>query len=158
MLINYDAVNDNDHSDLHLISYASVQTFPMAGRKQGVADPRTTRVRWISQKPCDRRNRRKLFQNQSKLGQNLKIQKSLQNLSKILKRPATMDPKRKEFYFFEWLNWIKMNGLIFTYQMPFNILLTSCVNVFFWEILLIILYLSRSVRSLWSHVISRLEK
>ena len=99
MLINYDAVNDNDHSDLHLISYASVQTFPMAGRKQGVADPRTTRVRWISQKPCDRRNRRKLFQNQSKLGQNLKIQKSLQNLSKILKKTRDRGSKAERVLF-----------------------------------------------------------
>ena len=33
MLINYDAVNDNDQSDLNLISYASVQTFPVTGQK-----------------------------------------------------------------------------------------------------------------------------
>ena len=93
-----------------------------------------------------------------KLAQNRTWLKKSQNLFKILKRPATMDPKRKEFYFFEWLNWIKLNGLIFTYQMPFNILLTSCVNVFFWEILLIILYSSRQDLFNLSCVIPRLEK
>ena len=121
ILINYAAVWDNDHLDLHLICFVSdfcIRLLP-------------------------------------KLAQNRACLKKSQNLLKNLEKARDHGSKAERVLFL-WV--VELNGLIFTYQMPFNILLTSCVNVFFWEILLIILYSSRQDLFNLSYVIPRLEK
>ena len=75
---------------------------------------------------CWPRNRRKLFKNRSKLGQNLKIQKSLQNLSEILKKTRDHGSKAERVLFLwvvelnknEWFDLYLSNAL----QYPLDIL------------------------------------